>query len=73
LPQEQHRQEAKQDEHIAEEQCETGTSLLDQHGGTRRYQNHRDRRGQDRETGAHCGVTKHVLQELLPDEHRAHQ
>ena len=46
---------------------------LDELGRARRDEHHEERRGQDREAGVERRVAEHVLQELLADEHRAHQ
>ena len=73
LPEQQHRQEAEQDEDVAEEQREAGAAHLDQLGRPRRDHDHERGRRQDRQPRVDGRVAEHVLQELLADEHRAHQ
>ena len=73
LPEQQHRQEAEQHEDVAEEQREPRAAGLDDLRRPRRDEHHAERGGQDREPGVERRVAEHVLQELLADEHRAHQ
>ena len=60
-------------EDVADEQREAGAVRLDQLRRARRDQHHADRRREDRGTRLERRVAEHVLQELLADEHGAHQ
>ncbi len=73
LPEQDHRQETEQDEDVAQEQREAGAARLDDLGRARRDEHHAERGRKDREPGIERRVAEHVLEELLPDEHRAHQ
>ena len=60
-------------EDVAGEQRDASAVRFDELGRPRRDQNHEERRRDDRGTGLEARVAQHVLQVLLPDEHRAHQ
>jgi len=73
FPEQQHRQEGQEAEHVTDEQREAGTFGGDELRRPRRDQDHHHGRGNDRQAGVERRVVEHVLQELLADEHRAHQ
>ena len=73
LPEQQHGEEAEQAEHVAGEQREPRSPGLDELRRAGRDEHHEHRGRQDGEPGVERGVAEHVLQELLADEHRAHQ
>ncbi len=74
LPQQQHGEEAEQHEDVAEQQRERArrwdSTSLAERGATRTMQ---ARRRQDRRARFDGRVVQDVLQELLADEHRAHE
>ena len=73
LPEDQHRQEAEQAEEVAQQERESRAPRVDQFRRTRRDDHHADGGRQDRRARVEGRVFEHVLQELLADEHRAHQ
>ena len=73
VPQQEHGDEAEQDEEVAGQQREAGAARLDQLGRARGDEDHEEGGGQNGKAGGDRRVAKHILQELLADEHGAHQ
>ena len=73
VPEEEHHQEAEQAEEVAGEQREPGAARVHELGRAGRDQHQERSRRQDREPGLERRVAQHVLEELLADEHRAHE
>ena len=72
MPQQQHHQEAKGDEHVAQDQRGSRTAGLNHLCRQAGNQDHGDGDGQDRRASLLGAVAQHVLKELLADEHRSH-
>ena len=72
-PQHEHGEEPEEAEDVAHEEREPRAVAVDQLGRPRRDEHHADDGRQDRGPGFERRVAEHVLQELLTDEHRAHQ
>ena len=73
VPQHEHGDEAEQAEDIPEEQGEPRAARLDELRGSGCHDHHRQHGREDRRAGFDGRVVEHVLEELLADEHRAHQ
>ena len=73
LPEQEHGEEAEQAEGIAREQCQPSSLGLDELGRTRRDHHHERRGRQDCNSRFERGIAEDVLEELLADEHRAHE
>ena len=72
-PEQQHGQEAEETKQVSEQQRCPGTVVLDQLRGAGSDQHHQQRRREDGCTRLEGRVAENILQELLADEHRAHQ